>query len=75
MKDRQRVIALYYPHQAFEAGHTDITERLYTLVDPDSIEAIKYIMPSATESGIYYTVVFVEKQEKEKGILGFAGKG
>ncbi|MDX2248463.1 MAG: hypothetical protein SF052_16890 [Bacteroidia bacterium] len=73
MKDRQRIITLYFETKAFENGSVDVTTKLYEIVPEDQIEGIKYIVPSSTEQGIYFTIVIVEKKEKQKGILGFNG--
>lgn len=71
MEDRQRVMSLYIDQSTYEAGPVDITELLYQKVDRDQVDAIKYVMHSATESGIYYTVVYVAKKNDKKGIVGF----
>ena len=73
MKDKQRIISLYFSKEEFESGAVDVTERLYEKYPREDIEAIKYMMPSSTENGIYFTVVVLDKKEKEKAVMGFGG--
>ena len=73
MEDRQQVISLYFDKSEYANGAVDITEQLYKHLDKEKIDSIKYVMHSATESGIYYTVVALKKKEEvQKGVLGFA---
>lgn len=73
MKDRQRIVSLFFEKGSFKPGHIDVTEKLYEIIPKEDIEAIKYMMPSATEAGIYFTIVLMEKKESKPSILGFAG--
>lgn len=73
MKEKQKIITLYFETKAFEQGAVDVTAKLYEMIPEDQIEGIKYIVPSSTEQGIYFTVVIIEKKEKQKGVLGFNG--
>lgn len=74
MKDRQKVLSLYVEKTAYEAGAVDITELFHQHVPSEDVESMKYIMSDATEQGIYFTVVYVAKQEKSQGIVGFMGR-
>ncbi|MEO0899170.1 MAG: hypothetical protein AAFY71_22350 [Bacteroidota bacterium] len=72
MEDRQQVVSLFFSKSEYEAGLIDVTERLYKQVDKEKIESIKYVMHTAAEDGIYYTVVLIKKkQESTKGVMGF----
>lgn len=71
MKDRQKVLSLYFPKEEYEDGAIDVTEKFFARVDSDQVDAIKYVTTDATEGGIYFTVVYLEKKEKEKGVMGF----
>ena len=71
MKDRQKIRSLFFPREVHEAGSIDITEHFYQEVPADSVEAIKYVTTDATETGIYFTVVYITKEEKKKGVMGF----
>lgn len=73
MKEKQKIITLYFETKAFDMGSVDVTEKLYEIIPEDQIEGIKYIVPNSTEHGIYFTVVIIEKKEKQKGVLGFNG--
>ncbi|WNJ20724.1 hypothetical protein [Pontibacter sp. G13] len=73
MTDRQRIISIYVSNEEFSDGSLDITEKVYQHIPKEEVEVIKYMMPSSTEKGIYYTVVLLTKEVKEKGTLGFAG--
>lgn len=72
LKDRQRIFSFYVQNSAFAAGPLDLTAELYRHVNPETVEGIKYVMHTAAPEGIYYTVVFVEKKESSKGVVGFA---
>ena len=67
----QRIISLYLEKEAYESGSVDITEKLHEIVPKDEIEGIKFIMPSSTETGIYFTIVLIEKKEEGKNSMGF----
>lgn len=71
MKDRQRIISLYVKQEEFAQGNVDVTEKLYQIVEEAKVETIKYMMPSATETGVYFTIVIVEKTENAKSGMGF----
>lgn len=71
-KDRQRILSFYVQNSAFASGPFDLSAELYRHVSPESVEGIKYVMHTAGPEGIYYTVVFVEKKESSKGVVGFA---
>ncbi|MEZ4850950.1 MAG: hypothetical protein R3B93_20485 [Bacteroidia bacterium] len=73
MKDKQRIISLYFDKKEFESGAIDVTEKLYEKYPRETIEAIKYMMPTSTESGIYFTIVVIDQREKEKKVMGFGG--
>jgi hypothetical protein len=73
MKDRQKIISLFVTQATFEAGPVDVTELFYQKVPAEEVEVIKYTMPNATEGGIYFTVVYLPKEEKTKGVMGFMG--
>ncbi|MEM6799901.1 MAG: hypothetical protein AAF696_00780 [Bacteroidota bacterium] len=70
MKKKERIISLFIDKKTYEKGEVDITEMLYKIVPEDQIEAIKYLIPSSTEAGIYYTIYILEKKESSSG-LGF----
>lgn len=71
MEDRQRIISIYVPQDEFAQGNVDVTEKLYQIIPRDHVEVIKYMMPSATESGVYFTIVVIEKTENAKPGMGF----
>lgn len=72
MDDRQRILSFFFENNVYDAkNNIDVTEKLYEVFPKDEIEAIKYIMPSATEKGIYFTVVFIEKEDNAKKGMGF----
>lgn len=73
MKDRQKIVSLYVNREAFEAGAVDVTELFHQRVPAEQVESIKYMMPNATEQGIYFTIVYLPKEEKTKGVVGFMG--
>lgn len=67
----QRIISLYIEREAYESGSVDITEKLHEVIPEDDIEGIKFIMPASTETGIYFTIVVIEKKKDAKGPMGF----
>lgn len=69
----ERIISLRVSEVEFANGPVDVTARLYEVIPEDQIEAIKYMVPNATESGIYFTVVLIQKKVKQKGIMGYKG--
>ena len=71
MQDRQRIISIYVSKKEFETGNIDVTERLYQEIDREKVDTIKYMMPSATEHGMYFTIVVIEKTENAKSGMGF----
>lgn len=71
MKDRQKVRSLFFPREAYEPGSIDVTEKFFAEVPAEEVEAIKYVTTDATEAGIYFTVVYLAKEEKKKGVMGF----
>jgi thymidylate synthase ThyX len=71
MEDRQRIISLFVEKSEVEKNGFDVTDKLYQKIARDRVEAIKYVMPSATESGIYFTIVILEKTENAKQGMGF----
>ncbi|MFK7921373.1 MAG: hypothetical protein AB8H47_05425 [Bacteroidia bacterium] len=72
MDDRQRILSFFFENSVFDAkGNIDVTDKLYEVFPQDQIEAIKYIMPSATEKGIFFTVVFIAKEDNAKKGMGF----
>jgi len=72
MEDRQRILSFFFENSVYDAkGNIDVTEKLYEVFPKDQIEVIKYMMPSVTEKGIYFTVVFIEKEEHAKQGMGF----
>lgn len=70
---KERIISLYVDKDIYENGAFDVTEKLYQIIPQDEIEAIKYMMPSSTESGIYFNIVLIEKKEREARKVGFGG--
>ncbi|MDP5170179.1 MAG: hypothetical protein NWR72_08030 [Bacteroidia bacterium] len=70
---KEKIVSLYVDQDAYVKGTFDVTERLYQLVPEEEIESIKYIVPSSTESGIYFTIVLIEKRDKTTGKVGFKG--
>lgn len=70
---KERIISLYVDRDVYEDGAFDVTEKLYQIVPQDEIEAIKYMVPSSTESGIYFTIVLLEKKERDTRKVGFGG--
>jgi hypothetical protein len=71
MKDQQKVLSLYFDQAAYADGAVDITAKFYEHVPSEQVESIKYVTTDATEGGIYFTVVYLEKKEKQKGVMGF----
>ena len=71
MQDRQKIISIYVSKAEFEAGNIDVTERLYKEIDREQVESIKYMMPTAGDQGMYFTIVIIEKQENAKSGMGF----
>jgi len=72
MEDRQRILSFFFENSVYDGkGNIDVTEKLYEVFPKDEIEGIKYIMPSATEKGIFFTVVFLEKEDHAKKGMGF----
>jgi len=72
MKDRQRIHTIFLDRSRYEAGGIDVTELFYKEVDKEGVEAIKYVMPSATKEGMYYTIVYLTKKaEDEEKKMGF----
>ncbi len=67
----ERIISIFADKATFEKGSFDVTKKLYEIIPEDDIEAIKYVMPSSTPEGIYFTVVLLDKKEKGKGQVGF----
>lgn len=70
MKKKERIISLFIKQETYEKGEVDLTEMLHKIVPAEQIENIKYIIPSSTESGIYYTVHIIEKKAASSN-LGF----
>lgn len=70
MKKKDRIISLFIDKETYAQGKVELTEKLYEIVPKDQIEGIKYIIPSATENGIYYTIHILEKQDSSSN-LGF----
>lgn len=70
---KERIISLYVDKDIYENGAFDVTEKLYQIIPQDEIEAIKYMMPSSTEAGIYFNIVLIEKKEREARKVGFSG--
>lgn len=73
MKDQQRILSFFIPMTEYESGPVDITDRLYQQVPKDEIELIKYSMATPAEKGVFYTVVFIQKEPQNKGAVGFKG--
>ncbi|MCI4668753.1 MAG: hypothetical protein MRZ79_11505 [Bacteroidia bacterium] len=72
MEDRQQIFSLYFDKSTFINGPVDITAELFKQIDKEKIESIKYVMHTATQDGIYYTVVAMKKKEDvQKGKVGF----
>lgn len=70
MKKKERIISLFIDKKTYESGEVDITKKLYEIIPEEQIENIKYLIPSSTESGIYYTIYVIEKKESASN-LGF----
>lgn len=70
---KERIISLYVDRETYNEGAFDVTEKLYQIIPQDEIEAIKYMMPSGTETGIYFTIVLLEKKERDTRKVGFGG--
>lgn len=70
---QERIVSLYVDREVYENGAFDVTEKLYQTVPKDEIEAIKYMVPSSTEAGIYFTIVLIGKKDKDTGKVGFRG--
>lgn len=64
---------MYVDRDTYEEGAFDVTEKLYKTIPQDEIEAIKYMMPSSTEAGIYFTIVLIEKKDRDTRKVGFGG--
>ena len=69
----ERIISLFFDQKAYLSGHVDVTEKLYEIIPKEEVEGIKYMIPNATEEGIYFTVVVIEKKKKTQAKMGFAG--
>ncbi len=69
---KERIISLYTDKDTFAKGAFDVTEKLYEVIPESEVEAIKYMVPSSTESGVYFTIVVIEKEDKDTGRVGFA---
>lgn len=67
----ERIISIFADKATFDQGSFDVTKKLYEIIPEEDIEAIKYVMPSSTPEGIYFTVVLLDKKEKGKGQVGF----
>ena len=67
----EKIISLYVSKEEFYEGQYDVTEKLYKIIPKDDIEGIKYMVPSSTEAGIYFTLVIFLKKEKNKGGVGY----
>lgn len=74
MEDRQRALSFFIPKEDYANGPQDITEKLYEVVPRDSVDAIKYIMHTASTDGVYYTVVFVQKRDEKERVVGFSSQ-
>lgn len=72
MEDRQRVISLFVAKDQYKDGPVDITEILYQKVEQAKVDAIKYVMHTASEEGLYYTVVYISKKEDKESVVGFS---
>jgi len=70
---KERIISLYVDREVYENGAFDVTEKLYQTIPSDEIEAIKYMVPSSTETGIYFTIVLIEKKDRDTRKVGFGG--
>ncbi len=70
MKKKERIISLFIKQETYEKGEVDLTKKLYEIIPEDQIENIKYLIPSSTETGIYYTIYVIEKKEAASN-LGF----
>lgn len=70
---QEKIVSLYVDRAAYENGAYDVTEKLYQMVPREEIEAIKYMVPTSTEAGIYFTVVLIEKKDRDAGKMGFRG--
>lgn len=70
MKKKERIISLFIDKKTYEKGEVDLTKKLYEIIPEDQIENIKYLIPSSTETGIYYTIYVIEKKEAASN-LGF----
>jgi hypothetical protein len=69
----ERIISLFVDQKAYLSGHVDVTEKLYEIIPEEKIEGIKYMIPNASEDGIYFTIVVIEKKKKTPARMGFAG--
>lgn len=67
----QRILTFFFTREEFASGPMDINEKVKAVVPEENIQDIKYFMQSATETGVYFTVVLIEKKDKEKGLVGF----
>ncbi len=70
---QERIISLFIENEAYFEGSFDVTAKLYEVVPQEEIEAIKYMVPSSTDRGIFFTIVLISKKEKQAGIVGFKG--
>lgn len=68
---KERIVSLYVDQEVFEDGAFDVTQKLYQIVPEDEIDSIKYMVPSSTENGIYFTIVLIGKKDKDTGRVGF----
>ncbi|MEM6765229.1 MAG: hypothetical protein AAF824_01295 [Bacteroidota bacterium] len=70
----QRLLTFYVPRSEFDNGPLDFSQKLFDEVGEEMVEEIKYMMQSPAADGLYVSVVYLAKRDKEKGILGFKGQ-
>lgn len=69
---KQRILSFFFSKEEFQNGPLDVNKKVYEVVPEDDIDNIKYIMQSATDNGIYISVVYQEAKQKH-GVVGFTG--
>ncbi|MEL6671827.1 MAG: hypothetical protein AAFR61_06530 [Bacteroidota bacterium] len=71
MRKNEKIISIFVPQKEYDAGAIDVTEKLYEAIPKDQIEAVKYMMPSSVEKGIYFNIVLIKKEADDEKKVGF----
>lgn len=68
-----RITTFFLDQASFTEGALDVHQRLADRHGLEKIDYIENVLQSATEAGLYLTVVWQEKKEKKKAVLGYGG--